>query len=114
MGAPVKTSSKCLSTYFEASVRCYPPPPLLLPLLEGFYFIQGFRDSSLSVWEASCVLRNFELRTGQTVSREDLDNGILEGQFMDEGYALKDSVSLFLSYLLTIPSPYFVFNSSEP
>ena len=23
------------------------------------FFIQGFRDSSLSVWEVSCVLRNF-------------------------------------------------------
>ena len=31
-------------------------------------FPQGFKDSSLSVWEASCVIRNFETRTGRTVS----------------------------------------------
>ena len=33
---------------------------------------------------------------------------------MDEDYALKDSLSLFLSYLLTTPSLYFVFNSLKP
>ena len=60
---------------------------------------QGFRDTSLSVWEASCILRNFELRTGKTVSREDLDTGVLKEQFTDEDYALQDSVSPFLSYL---------------
>ena len=60
---------------------------------------QGFRDTSLSVWEASCILRNFELRTGKTVSREDLNAGVLKEQFTDEDYALKDSVSPFLSYL---------------
>ena len=88
----------------------FPPSPFVASLLKGFYFIQGFHDSSLSVWEASCVLRNFELRTGQTVSREDLDNGTLEGQFIDEDYALKDSVSFF-PYLWATPSLYFVFNS---
>ena len=60
---------------------------------------QGFRDTSLSMWEASCILRNFELRMGKTVSREDLDAGVLKEQFTDEGYALQDSVSPFLSYL---------------
>ena len=60
---------------------------------------QGFCDTSLSVWEASCILRNFEQRMGKTVSREDLDAGVLKEQFTDKDYALKDSVSHFLSYL---------------
>ena len=68
---------------------------------------QGFRDTSLSVWEASCILRNFELRTGKTISREDLNAGVLKEQFTDEDYALKDSVSPFL----VLPkSPFIVFS----
>ena len=45
---------------------------------------------------------------GQTVSREDLDAGVLQGQFVDEDYAFKESVSHSLSYLCLVNMP-FVF-----
>ena len=45
---------------------------------------------------------------GQTVSREDLDAGVLQEQFVDEDYALEDSVSHSLSYLCLVTVP-FVF-----
>ena len=43
---------------------------------------------------------------GQTVSREDLDAGVLQGQFADEDYALEDSVSHSLSYLCLVNRPF--------
>ena len=41
--------------------------PLLLLLIMGLYFPQGFRVKSLLVWQASCVLRNYELCTGNVL-----------------------------------------------
>ena len=81
---------------------------LAVVLILSFYYPQGFRDKSLSVWQASCVLRNYELRTGNVISREDLETGVLADQFTEEDYKIDESVcfylclpgSLFLMYLL--------------
>ena len=56
---------------------------------------QGFKDTSLTIWQASCVLRNYELRTGKTISHEDLDSGTLADEFTDEDYQLDESVSSY-------------------
>ena len=64
----------------------------------SFYPPQGFKDESLSVWQASCVLRNYELRTGNVISREDLETGVLGDQFTEEDYKIDESVCLS-SYL---------------
>ena len=60
------------------------------------YYLQGFRDNSLSVWQASCVLRNYELRTGNVISREDLETGVLADQFTKEDYKIDESVCFYL------------------
>ena len=56
--------------------------------------MQGFRDSSLSVWEASCVIRNYEERTGHVVSRDELNQGVLRDNLQDSDYDLAQSVSI--------------------
>ena len=67
---------------------------LMMPL-----YYQGFKDTSLTVWKASCILRNYELRTGKTISHEDLDAGTLAGKFVDADYQLDESVSYYLLLL---------------
>ena len=62
------------------------------------FVIQGFKDGSLTVWQASCVLRNFEIRTGRTVSREELDSGVLEGEFVESDYAYDSEESVHSFY----------------
>ena len=62
----------------------------------SFYHPQGFRDKSLSVWQASCVLRNYELRTGNVISRDDLETGVLAYQFTEEDYKIDESVCFYL------------------
>ena len=52
----------------------------------------GFKDTSLTIWQASCVLHNYELRTGKTVSRENLDTGTLADEFIDADYQLDEAV----------------------
>ena len=47
------------------------------------------------MWQASCILRNFELRTGHTVSWKELDSGKLSGEFIDSDYDFDKSVSIF-------------------
>ena len=61
-------------------------------MLGLYFFLQGFRDQSLSVWQASCVLQNYELRTGNVISREDLETGVLADQFSEEDYKIDESV----------------------
>ena len=56
--------------------------------------MQGFRDSSLSVWEASCVIQNYEERTGHVVSRDELNQGVLRDNLQDSDYNLTQSVSI--------------------
>ena len=74
--------------------------PLFLnfTLIEDSYCLQGFKDKSLTIWQASCVLRNYELRTGNVVSRDDLDTGVLADQFVEEDYKIDESVC-FHSFL---------------
>ena len=62
---------------------------------------QGFKHTSLTVWQASCVLRNYELRTGKVISRDDLDSGTLADEFIDADFQLDESVSSYL-FLLTL------------
>ena len=83
------------------SGRGSPSTPNGIPSLIPAFVVQGFKDSSLSVWQASCVLRNFKLQTGQTVTREELDSGELAGEFVDSDYAYdsEESVSPFGTFI---------------
>ena len=51
-------------------------------------FLQGFKDTSLTVWDASSILRNYEVRTGHILSREELDTGYLTDRLIDADYDL--------------------------
>ena len=62
-------------------------------------YSQGFRDTSLTVWDASTILRNYEVRTGHVLSREELDSGCLANKLVDADYDLTTSVSEYLSLL---------------
>ena len=73
-------------------------------LSDGPLFLQGFRDASLTVWDASSVLRNYEVRTGHVLSREELDTGYLATRLTDADYDLTTSVSVFTS-LPTFSTP---------
>ena len=63
---------------------------LMMPL-----YYQGFKDTSLTIWQASCVLCNYKLQTGKTISCEDLDVGTLADEFVDADYQLDESVSSY-------------------
>ena len=63
-------------------------------------FAQGFSDTSLSVGEAAAVLRNYERRTGETLSRQDLEEHRLAQKLTPEDYDLKSQV---IPAPLTIP-----------
>ena len=67
-------------------------------LIEDSYCLQDFKDKSLTIWQASCVLRNYELHTGNVVSCDDLDTGVLADQFVEEDYKIDESVC-FHSFL---------------
>ena len=74
--------------------------PLIYSLLKGgSLFLQGFKDTSLTVWDASSILRNYEVRTGHILSREELDTGYLTDRLIDADYDLTTSVSVLLSSL---------------
>ena len=62
-------------------------------------YSQGFRDTSLTVWDASTILCNYEVRTGHVLSREELDSGCLANKLVDADYDLTTSVSEYLSLL---------------
>ena len=49
-------------------------------------FFKGFKDSSLSIFEASCILHKYERRTGLTVTREELDSGTLREKLDPSDY----------------------------
>ena len=63
-------------------------------LSDGPLFLQGFKDTSLMVWDASSILRNYEVRTGHVLSREELDTGYLADRLIDADYDLTTSVSV--------------------
>ena len=48
--------------------------------------VQGFKDSSISIFEASCILHKYEERTGLTVTREELDSGALKTKLAPSDY----------------------------
>ena len=62
--------------------------------------VQGFKDSSISIFEASCILHKYEERTGLTVSREELDSGALKTKLAPSDYDTTCLVSFSLSHLL--------------
>ena len=70
-----------------------------LPSGNSWPYSQGFRDTSLTVWDASTILRNYEVRTGHVLSREELDSGYLANELIDADYDLTTSVSEYLSLL---------------
>ena len=57
---------------------------------------------SLSVWDASCVLRNYEVRTKQVITPEQLQDGSLAELLVDSDYDLTQSVST--QYSLYLPT----------
>ena len=57
------------------------------------FVLQGFKDCGLTVWNASCVLQNYERRTGHILTREELDSGYLKGELIDEDYVINIPVS---------------------
>ena len=78
---------------------CFSVAQALLPLIRsllkgGSLFLQCFKDTSLTVWDASSILRNYEVRTGHIVSREELDTGYLADRLIDADYDLTTSVSV--------------------
>lgn len=52
------------------------------------------------MWEASTILHNYEVRTGNVVTREELDSGVLADKLADSDYDLVASVSVYLSFYL--------------
>ena len=47
----------------------------------------------LMVWDASCILRNYEVRTKQVITPEQLQDGSLADLLVDSDYDLEQSVS---------------------
>ena len=70
----------------------------MCPFFIFFFLLQGFPDTSLSVGEAAAVLRNYERRTGETLSREDLEEHRLAKKLTPKDYDLKCQV----------PPPFFI------
>ena len=66
-----------------------------------FFLFQGFKDLTLTVWDASCVLRNYEVRTKKTISPEQLQDGSLASLLEDSDYNLSQSVSALFTTLIT-------------
>ena len=66
------------------------------------FYCQGFKDTSLSVWDASCILKHYEEWTGHILTREELDSGFLASQLIELDYNLEESVS-FQPYSPIIP-----------
>ena len=46
------------------------------------------------MWDASSILRNYEVRTGHVITREELDSGCLSEKLIDADYDLTTSVSV--------------------
>ena len=67
-----------------------------------FFALQGFTDTSLTVGEAAAVLTNYERRTGETLSRSDLQNQNLAAKLKPEDYDLKGQVLLHLQILIPL------------
>ena len=58
------------------------------------------------VWDASCILRNYEVRTKQVITPEQLQNGSLAELLVDSDYDLEQSVSTpYFLQLLTFSPP---------
>ena len=68
--------------------------------LWSLFLVQGFKDSSISIFEASCILHKYEERTGLTVTREELDSGALKTKLAPSDYDTTCLVSFLThSYL---------------
>ena len=68
--------------------------------LWSLFLVQGFKDSSISIFEASCILHKYEERTGLTVTREELDSGALKAKLAPSDYDTTCLVSFLThSYL---------------
>ena len=52
----------------------------------SLFLVQGFKDSSISIFEASCILHKYEEQTGLTVTREELDSGALKTKLAPSDY----------------------------
>ena len=51
------------------------------------------------MWDASSILRNYEVCTGRVLTREELDSGCLSGKLTDADYDLTSSVSILFNSL---------------
>ena len=72
-------------------------------MVKYWFYSQGFRDTSLTVWDASTILHNYEVRTGAVISKEELDSGALADKLVDSDYDLTASVSKHLLFYLNYP-----------
>ena len=90
-----------MSNFLDLDLIQFLAPGTLSNLSSGnsWPYSQGFRDTSLTVWDASTILRNYEVRTGHVLSREELDSGCLANKLVDADYDLTTSVSEYLSLL---------------
>ena len=68
--------------------------------LWSLFLVQGFKDSSISIFEASCILNKYEERTGLTVTREELDSGALKTKLAPSDYDTTCQVNfLFFTFI---------------
>ena len=90
-----------MSNFLDLNLIQFLAPGTLSNLSSGnsWPFSQGFRDTSLTVWDASTILRNYEVRTGNVLSREELDSGCLADKLIDADYDLTTSVSVLAPFL---------------
>ena len=51
------------------------------------------------MWDASSILRNYKVRTGRVLTREELDSGCLSKELIDADYDLATSVSVLFNSL---------------
>ena len=51
------------------------------------------------MWDAISILRNYEVRTGRVLTREELDSGCLSEKLTDADYNLTTSVSVLFNSL---------------
>ena len=68
-----------MSNFLDLDLIQFLSPGTLSNLSSGnsWSYSQGFRDTSLTVWDVSTILRNYEVRTGHVLSREELYSGCL-------------------------------------
>ena len=105
LGKAVETGGRYLtrSNYFGFFSYLLCLSHISYQLLVLVLIFQGFQDSSISIFEASCILHRYKQRTGHVVSKEELDSGALKDKLNPTDYnvqGLVSSRSFFLPFRL--------------